>query len=218
MFLSFQKDILQDTFLSIFCLSHTYMQNFFSWKGCLLAPLILSRIYPGRATMGDLGDVCLSAAGLMRTNSCMWHQAYSAAHQVAVTWMASENLTLKGSAHSVVHILARAQVPAYPKMSFKLGTGALYYNPSYLGGRDSGDHSSRPAQANRPWDPLSKITREKWTGDLAQAVVWLLCKCEVLSLNSSPPNNNNNNNNKMSVKTAEGIQYRHGGITRFNSR
>jgi hypothetical protein len=33
---------------------------------------------------------------------------------------------------------------------------------------------------------ISKITRAKWTGDVAQAVEHLLCKCEVLSPNPSP--------------------------------
>jgi hypothetical protein len=29
-------------------------------------------------------------------------------------------------------------------------------NPSYSGGRDQEDHSSKPAQANGSWDPISK--------------------------------------------------------------
>jgi hypothetical protein len=43
----------------------------------------------------------------------------------------------------------------------------------------------RPAQANSLQDPISKITREKWTGGVAQAVECLLCKREVLSSNPS---------------------------------
>jgi hypothetical protein len=35
--------------------------------------------------------------------------------------------------------------------------------------------------------PISKITRAKWTGDVAPAVEHLLCKCEALSSNPSPP-------------------------------
>jgi hypothetical protein len=35
-------------------------------------------------------------------------------------------------------------------------------------------------------DAISKITREKWIGDVAQKVKCLLCKCEGLSLNPSP--------------------------------
>jgi hypothetical protein len=34
--------------------------------------------------------------------------------------------------------------------------------------------------------PISKITRVKWTGGLAQTIEHLLCKCEALSSNSSP--------------------------------
>jgi hypothetical protein len=49
------------------------------------------------------------------------------------------------------------------------------------------DHSSRPAQANSLGDetPISKITRAKWTGSVAQVVEKLLCKHEALSSNSS---------------------------------
>jgi hypothetical protein len=34
--------------------------------------------------------------------------------------------------------------------------------------------------------PMSKITRAKWTGGVAQVVVLLLCSHEVLSSNTSP--------------------------------
>jgi hypothetical protein len=34
---------------------------------------------------------------------------------------------------------------------------------------------------------MSKITRAKWSGSMAQAVVDLLCKCEALSSNLRPP-------------------------------
>jgi hypothetical protein len=43
-------------------------------------------------------------------------------------------------------------------------------NPDYLGGWDQEDHSSRSAQANSWWAPISKITRAKWTGYVAQVV------------------------------------------------
>jgi hypothetical protein len=43
-------------------------------------------------------------------------------------------------------------------------------NPSYLGGWHWENCGSRPAQANSSWDPISKITRAKWTGGVAQAV------------------------------------------------
>jgi hypothetical protein len=33
--------------------------------------------------------------------------------------------------------------------------------------------------------PISKITRAKWTGGMAQAIEHLLCKCEALSSNPS---------------------------------
>jgi hypothetical protein len=49
-------------------------------------------------------------------------------------------------------------------------------NPSYSGGRDQEDHNSRQAQANSSQDLISKITRAKWTGDVAQMVEHLLCK------------------------------------------
>jgi hypothetical protein len=48
------------------------------------------------------------------------------------------------------------------------------YNPTYLGGWDKEDHSSRTAQANIFWDSNSKITRPKWSGDVAQVVGCLL--------------------------------------------
>jgi hypothetical protein len=62
---------------------------------------------------------------------------------------------------------------------------ASAYNPSFLGGRDQEDHSSRPAWANSSGDPISKITRPKWTGGVVQVVV-LLCKHKTLSSNLSP--------------------------------
>jgi hypothetical protein len=34
--------------------------------------------------------------------------------------------------------------------------------------------------------PISKITRAKWTGDVAQAVELLLCNCKTLSSNPTP--------------------------------
>jgi hypothetical protein len=34
--------------------------------------------------------------------------------------------------------------------------------------------------------PISKITTTKWTGNVAQAIEHLLCKCEVLSSNPNP--------------------------------
>jgi hypothetical protein len=37
------------------------------------------------------------------------------------------------------------------------------YNPSYLGGRDQEDCGSKPAQANRSWDPMSKKKKKNTT-------------------------------------------------------
>jgi hypothetical protein len=37
-----------------------------------------------------------------------------------------------------------------------------------------------------PETPISKTTKAKWTGVVAQAVEHLLCKCEALSSNPSP--------------------------------
>jgi hypothetical protein len=60
------------------------------------------------------------------------------------------------------------------------------YSLNYSGGQDQEDHGSRPAQANSSQNPFSKIIRAKWTGGVAQAVVYLLCNCKALSSNSSP--------------------------------
>jgi hypothetical protein len=45
------------------------------------------------------------------------------------------------------------------------------------------DHSSRPVLENSSQDPISKITRAKWTGGVAQVLEHLLCKCEALGPN-----------------------------------
>jgi hypothetical protein len=48
--------------------------------------------------------------------------------------------------------------------------------------------------------PISKnITKAKWTGGGVQAVECLLCKCEALSLNSSPTKKTNKQTNKKST-------------------
>jgi hypothetical protein len=46
-------------------------------------------------------------------------------------------------------------------------------NLSYLGGWDQEDSNSRQIVHETP---ISKITRAKWTGGVAQAVECLLCK------------------------------------------
>jgi hypothetical protein len=43
-------------------------------------------------------------------------------------------------------------------------------NPSYLGGRDQEDCSSKLAQANSSQDPISKIPNTKRAGGVAQGV------------------------------------------------
>jgi hypothetical protein len=55
-----------------------------------------------------------------------------------------------------------------------------------LGSQEWENCGSRLAQANSLKDPISKITRGKWTGGVVQAAVRLLCKHEVLSSNPSP--------------------------------
>jgi hypothetical protein len=53
-----------------------------------------------------------------------------------------------------------------------------------LGNEYQEDHGSRPAPANNSRDPaISKITRTKQTGGVAQAIEYLLCE---LTANTSP--------------------------------
>jgi hypothetical protein len=60
------------------------------------------------------------------------------------------------------------------------------YNPSYLEGWDLEDPGSRPVWANNSWDSISKTTRAKWIGAVAQAVELSEFELRVLSSNSSP--------------------------------
>jgi hypothetical protein len=53
----------------------------------------------------------------------------------------------------------------------------------------------RPSQANSLQDPISKITKTKWTGGVAQSVECLLCKCRALTSNSSPTRKKKKNKN-----------------------
>jgi hypothetical protein len=55
-----------------------------------------------------------------------------------------------------------------------------------LGDWDQEDQGSKPARAKTLRYPISKITRAKWTRDVAQVVEHLLCKCKALSSNSNP--------------------------------
>jgi hypothetical protein len=54
----------------------------------------------------------------------------------------------------------------------KKGQAPVTYtcNPSYLGGRDQEDCSSKLAQANSSQDPISKIPNTKRAGGVAQGV------------------------------------------------
>jgi hypothetical protein len=69
----------------------------------------------------------------------------------------------------------------------KPGTGGSSHarNLNYLGGWDREDCSLRSAQEYSSQALISKITRAKWTGGLAQVVEWLLCKYEAPSSNPS---------------------------------
>jgi hypothetical protein len=66
------------------------------------------------------------------------------------------------------------------------GSGGSH-NPSYLGGGDQEDLSLRPTWANSSQDPISKITRTKWTGGVAQTVEHLPRKCKALIQTPIPP-------------------------------
>jgi hypothetical protein len=47
---------------------------------------------------------------------------------------------------------------------------ALAYNPSYSGGRNQEDYSSKPAQANSSRDPIKKTPSQKSAGGMTQGV------------------------------------------------
>jgi hypothetical protein len=59
-------------------------------------------------------------------------------------------------------------------------------NPSYLGGWDWEDCSSRPAQANSLRDPHLQNNQTKMDWRYGSSSKYPLCKCEVLSSNPSP--------------------------------
>jgi hypothetical protein len=84
---------------------------------------------------------------------------------LSYSYVISENYALLGGKG-----LSESQVPV-----------AHTYNSSYSRDRDWEVHSLRPAWGTSLRDPISKITRAKWTGSVAQAVEHLLCKCEALS-------------------------------------
>jgi hypothetical protein len=64
----------------------------------------------------------------------------------------------------------------------------------------------RSALANSSQDPISKITKAKWTGGVAQAVESLLCKHEALQFNKKKVLNLNGGNSPTTLnilKTTE---------------
>jgi hypothetical protein len=70
---------------------------------------------------------------------------------------------------------------------------AHLYNPSYLGGWDGEDPSSRPSQTNSSQDPVSKITRVKMDWRCGSSGIGLLCKCEAPSPTKKKKNFENSN-------------------------
>jgi hypothetical protein len=86
----------------------------------------------------------------------------------------------QGSSFSLLHVMimistshckSQTQTKAWPTVVdfFKNTLARCWWlMPSYLGGQDLEDHHSRSvAQEKSSWDPISKITRAKWTGCLA---------------------------------------------------
>jgi hypothetical protein len=65
-------------------------------------------------------------------------------------------------------------------------------NPSYLGDWSQEDHGSRPPLATASRDPVSKITRAKRTGGLAQALERLLWSTKPWVQTLVPPRKKNN--------------------------
>jgi hypothetical protein len=59
------------------------------------------------------------------------------------------------------------------------------YNPSYLGAEIKRVTVQGQPRQIVHGTPISKIKRAKWTGSVAEAAEYLLCKCEVLSSNPS---------------------------------
>jgi hypothetical protein len=52
----------------------------------------------------------------------------------------------------------------------ELGSSGSHCNPSFSGGRNQGDHSLKPAQANSSQDRISKKLSQKRAGVVAQDV------------------------------------------------
>jgi hypothetical protein len=68
-------------------------------------------------------------------------------------------------------------------------SGHLWLIPviCYLGSWDWENQGSRPAWASSLQVPISKITREEWTGDMAQAIECLLASVKPCVQNPIPP-------------------------------
>jgi hypothetical protein len=64
-------------------------------------------------------------------------------------------------------LVTQGSVPDQGTFPLSWAPMAHVCDPSYLGGRDREDHGLRPAWANSLQDPISKITRAKWTRGVA---------------------------------------------------
>jgi hypothetical protein len=74
------------------------------------------------------------------------------------------------------------------------------------------DHGLRPAQGRSSQDPISEIARAKWTGYVTQAVEYLLCKPEALSLKPTPiPSPSKKPNQTTTKNSVAGVGFRYSG-------
>jgi hypothetical protein len=81
-------------------------------------------------------------------------------------------------------------------------------NPSYLGGWDQEDCGSRPAWANSSQDPISKITRAKWTEGVAQVIQW-----EAQSSSPSPTKKKKKPKQNLPGEVFEEVSLRRWGLS-----
>jgi hypothetical protein len=58
-------------------------------------------------------------------------------------------------------VASNTQIMKQQEVSFQPEPAAHTCNPSYSGGRDREDHSSKPAQTNSSQDPISKKPTQK---------------------------------------------------------
>jgi hypothetical protein len=82
------------------------------------------------------------------------------------------------------HLADEGKFKIFQEIHSSWAPAAHACNPSYLGGREQEDGSSRPAQAHSLWDPISKIVQKRTDG-VAQGVELLSSKSEALSSNPS---------------------------------